>query len=333
MSVHAWTTTQLRISQMTRARTSTWSVSRTQQLRRKHICRLIIVLVLWCLVHRHSIERAFTEARTPILTYWDIGSYGRLGNQLYQFSATLGTAKKYGYRLCFTKSIQEIDLGRLFALSGLCKLSHQTKPDAWLETHEIGFEEISLPVNPTAKVTSLRGYFQDVRYFEDHTLELSQFLKFRPSVIEEVQRRVPEVLEPDSVAVHIRRQDYLMLSDIYNILDTTYYLNALNILEPAEVVIIVTDDKEWCKKYLVHKIKTRVVMSPFSDPLLDFVLLHLARKQVSANSSFSWWAAFLHIVFGNAKRPVVFPKIWMKNTSRLGVSGYTPSLMLDWKSI
>ena len=128
-------------------------------------------------------------------------------------------------------------------------------------------------------------------------------------------REISNISLADAVTMHVRRGDYLELNHIYNILGVEYFLQALSILrDPISWVIIVTNDKEWCKEHLEPRISHSVVYSPFDDPLHDFVLLHLGRRMILSNSSFSWWAAYLKIVYGETSYSVTAPRYYY-NTS------------------
>ena len=114
----------------------------------------------------------------------------------------------------------------------------------------------------------------------------------------------------------MRHGDDVKLQALYNVLDVNYYIRALDLVKTRiDNIVIVSDDISRCKEHLESRLPHRLVYSPFQDNLQDFVLLHLARTLVIANSSFSWWAAFLkHIhrrsAFKHEEVRVFAPAVW-----------------------
>ena len=78
----------------------------------------------------------------------------------------------------------------------------------------------------------MKGYFQSPRYFERSTMSLKPF-GVQSRYIREVIRYVPEIVEENSVTVHVRRGDYSKLGHLYNLVGVNYYLHALSILRQS----------------------------------------------------------------------------------------------------
>jgi hypothetical protein len=119
------------------------------------------------------------------------------------------------------------------------------------------------------------------------------------------------VLEsPESVAVHVRRGDYLK-HPAFHVCDTAYYREAMGSLraklyEPR--FHIFSDDPDWCRKTFMDD-DTEVVDSGKAgeNPLHDLHLMSLASHHIIANSSYSWWAAWLG---DKAGQQVIMPERW-----------------------
>ena len=257
---------------------------------------LLLLFVFFCLFTGKRVatpvgQVASGARRRPLITFSQIGYEGRLGNQLFQIAATIGLAEKLGLSWGFFQNLNNCSAGRLFNLSG--SLENSGNIIEYRETSGVYSAPLWKKV-PNTDFISLAGYFQDYRYFDKSLVTLDEYFKFQDKLLQIVRTEVPEVDSAFSVALHVRRGDYIELSELYGVLDAEYYLRALSLIaHRIDVVIIVSDDVQWCKEHLVSRIPYRVILSPFQDELCDFLLLHLSRVIVIANSSFSWWAAFL----------------------------------------
>ncbi|OUS41708.1 glycosyl transferase family 11-domain-containing protein [Ostreococcus tauri] len=279
-----------------------------------------ILLLYACVVFRREHHSRTTKVfHGPVVTFSRIGQEGRLGNQLFQIAATIGLAEAHGYSWGFYNNLDRCAAGRLFKLHGNLNIHRVID---FKEHHQV-FYNVTLPKVRKNNVISLSGYFQDYRYFNASLNTLDTYLRLPHELVSLVQSKVPEVRSKFSVALHVRRGDYTKLNELYNVLDSNYYLRALSLIEGRiDHVIIVSDDVSWCEENLASKIAHRVVFSPFKDDLFDFVLLHLSEILVIANSSFSWWAAFLkHVRSTNktndASIRVFAPALWYNASGSL----------------
>lgn len=262
------------------------------------------------------------------LTFADIGNYGRLGNQLFQVASTIGIAEHNSMSWAFPEHIENTTVGELFGITGrrldsLINFEYTEKDQLYYD--------ISLSP-PPGKAVSIKGYFQSPRYFQYSSASLRSVFKIQSHIQREVTKRVPEVRLRNSVTLHVRRGDYKKLNHMYNLLEPEYYINALTRLKAIDVVIIVSDDIRWCQNNLGPRIRHRVVYSPFSEQKYDFTLLYLGKHSILANSSFSWWSAYLkYLLKPKALRGKVFaPRPWYNVSGQyanLNVKEFYP---MDW---
>lgn len=155
------------------------------------------------------------------------------------------------------------------------------------------------------------GYFQTWRYFEAidgknhfHT----NLLKERSAEYIRIERSIKS---GKSLGIHIRRGDYLALSDDFGILAIDYYKRALNVLEiePGTNVFVFSDDIANAKLFLSDiSLHSNWNYVEITDPLDSLLLLSECGKICISNSTFGYWAAML----GNA-RSVVAPAKWFRN--------------------
>lgn len=130
-------------------------------------------------------------------------------------------------------------------------------------------------------------YLQSPEYFDEFRLEIRQLYG--------------EGIEPiDQVAIHVRRGDYVNNPFYVDLMQTQYYSRAMDEFPNAEFLVF-SDDIEWCKNQTIF---SGCEFSEGKTEIEDLNLMAGCRGIIMANSSFSWWAAYL----SNAK--VIAPKAW-----------------------
>ena len=131
------------------------------------------------------------------------------------------------------------------------------------------------------------------------------------------------IINSNSVSIHIRRGDYLKKNNLqtHGLCTLDYYKKAINYFVDKNSNInffIFSDDLEWCKNNFNL---TQNIFYCEGSPLDDFVLMSLCKNNIIANSSFSWWSAFLN---QNENKIVIYPQNWFTNKD---LKIYTPD---DW---
>jgi len=151
----------------------------------------------------------------------------------------------------------------------------------------------------------LDGYWQNENYFKDiRTILLKEF---KIKDLSNKAKKYLDLINNNSVSIHIRRGDYLKLKDIYYICDLDYYNKAIEfILKKIKnpTFFIFSDDINWCKKNLNLK---NVVFVESTTDIDDLFLMKSCKHNVIANSTFSWWGAWLN---ENRDKIVITPKKW-----------------------
>lgn len=130
-------------------------------------------------------------------------------------------------------------------------------------------------------------YLQDERYFVKYADEIKQ-------------RFGDGIGFTNYIGIHVRRGDFVG-SDFHTELDTDYYKNAMSFF-PDKTFIVFSDDIEWCKNQSVFK---DCAFSEGNDEIEDFNMLASCAGLIIANSTFSWWAAYL---CPNPNKRIVAPK-------------------------
>ena len=126
-----------------------------------------------------------------------------------------------------------------------------------------------------------------------------------------------EIKKSESISIHVRRGDYLSNADIYYICDETYYLNSIkNICKKVNnpTLYIFSDEPNWFGNHVKTDYKTVYVShNKGSNSYEDIYLMSLCQHHIIANSSFSWWGAWLN---PNPNKIVIAPKRWFKIKSK-----------------
>jgi hypothetical protein len=165
------------------------------------------------------------------------------------------------------------------------------------------------------------GYWQGECYFGDYRSELTaQLLGLAPDA-ERNQRWLAAVRAPGAVAIHVRRGDYVTngaRSPAYRVLPVEYYQAALERLRKSgavESVVVFSDDPDWCARELRLGIPTLIVRreDAAASAAEDLLCLAQASALITANSTFSWWGAWIATQRGRAR--VVAPAEWFHDLS------------------
>lgn len=162
------------------------------------------------------------------------------------------------------------------------------------------------------------GYWQTEKYFRDIRSQILEAFTFPPfeqgSKNEAVLR---EIQSKNVIGVHVRRGDYVNIGNTQGICTLEYYRKALCLISERtnpEMFLIFSDDIEWCRneisKFLRDVSTVYVDWNKGRDSFRDMQLMSCCRHNIIANSSFSWWGAWLN---QNPDKIVIAPSRWMND--------------------
>jgi len=269
--------------------------------------------------------------------FLEIKFKGGLGNQLFQYAMgrSLCVENKIANLLLNTESYSGESLNRTFALAnlqikGTIITSNRVKKIFRQHTKlnkiftafglhkDIGEENFSIQQlkKKTGFLTSVSGYWQSDFYFNNiRQILLKEFTPLHLPVLP------VWIAENNTVAVHVRRTDYLT-ENRYGVLGTDYYDAAICVLKEKladPLFIFFSDDIAWCQANFRNN---RVIFCEGEQWREDYIQLHLISKcahQVIANSSFSWWGAWLNT---NPQKIVIRPATPFKEKGLMYESHY-----------
>jgi len=145
-------------------------------------------------------------------------------------------------------------------------------------------------VIPQEPKTRLHGWFESAKFFEGREKEVKHLFW-------------QATKEINATGIHVRKTDFLLDIDHHRRLGMAYYKKAMDHIGDSRYIVC-SDDVGWCKK---HFVGPRFEFSNGSE-IADFKTLRGCTNLIIANSTFSWWAAYLRK--GNGT--VVSPKKWHK---------------------
>lgn len=156
----------------------------------------------------------------------------------------------------------------------------------------------------------MMGWFQNEKYFKDIRDELLDDFRLKKKI--KLTSELKEVLEgKNTVSLHVRRGDYRKINSC---LDKTYYERAIQYMNNRisnPVYVVFSDEVDWVREHIDCHAET-VYIQDF-DKYKDYeelVLMSKCRNNIIANSSFSWWGAWLN---ENPEKVVIAPKTWFRS--------------------
>lgn len=161
----------------------------------------------------------------------------------------------------------------------------------------------------------IRGYFQSEKYFKAIEELIRKELTIKEAFIPKDAALISRIENSTSVAIHIRRGDYIRniaSMDAHGVCSKDYYAKSIESLkkELGEDLhfFLFTDDESWVRKEMRWEINCTLISGKTS--IEDFYLMSVCKHAVIANSTFSWWAAWLN---KHEDKKIILPKHWTSN--------------------
>lgn len=241
---------------------------------------------------------------------------GGLGNQLFQIAAAYAHAKSCGAQPIFNfdASYTPHDGAPADRYKAGLFQHFQHQPDAYQLCPRI-FTQPSFAYCelPQLANTQLHGFYQSEKFFAAYRQEITGLFRAGLYAYPERWARAQQALaglrgldRQPVVAVHVRRGDYLKFNDVFAPCSRDYYRAALAAVR-ARIgdcqACFVSNDLAWCRDTFAADAE----FFQGTDELDDFIFMVNADHHIIANSTFSWWGAYLNL---NAKKVVVSPRRW-----------------------
>lgn len=163
----------------------------------------------------------------------------------------------------------------------------------------------------------LDGYWQSYRYFQDFADIVRKDFSFNN--VDGLNAQTAQMINScDAVSLHIRRGDYVTLasaSACHGLCSLQYYEEAANLIKshvPSPVFFVFSDDVQWVRSNLDLGATTYFIDHNGHAPHMDMYLMSCCKHHIIANSSFSWWGAWLG---HNPGKIIIAPKRWFNDTA------------------
>lgn len=275
---------------------------------------------------------------------------GGIGNQLFGYFAGSYLAKFHNTNLILDVSdirsgigkhdvsIEKFNLpGKFIGMKFRSPLLHRinnklirlTSPFRLNSRHyyspAVGFDENLTSVIPGKKI---HGYFQTYKYFAKSEIKIDEKHLLNPSSW--FINKLEEISDSNGVALHVRRGDYVDHGNLYGLLSIDYYMEAIQLMESLinfEYIWVFSDDIDQAKELfsgIINKKFIWVDPEESSEATESLILLSKFKGIITANSTFSWWAAAI----SSPETIVCCPKKWYQGMQ-------DPEFLLppNWKKV
>ncbi|RZK39288.1 MAG: alpha-1,2-fucosyltransferase, partial [Pedobacter sp.] len=187
------------------------------------------------------------------------------------------------------------------------KYIYQSEKNEWVNFEDFKFS-----------FAYLEGYFQSENYFKKIRQQLLLDFQFSHLSVNNQKFIAHIQSQVNSVSIHVRRGDYLKpyVEAFHGLLNLEYYRTAIKEIEKRinnPHYYIFSDDPEWCRNnFSFLSASHTIVSNQTSKDWEDMCLMSNCKHNIIANSSYSWWAAWLN---KNQDKLVIAPQKWFTDTT------------------
>lgn len=255
-----------------------------------------------------------------------LGNLGRLGNQMFEFAALRGIAAKHNYEFCIPpiehSGIENYSLHKCFELNHIP--TGYVESEVYASERYFHFDEELFENCPDG--INLYGFFQSEKYFRHISDIIRKDFKFYDEYLNPCKEFMSIFDGQEPIMLHIRRGDpkltdprgfkwsYTQCGDQHPVQPIEYYEKALSHFNENQPVIVFSDSPEWVNEQDFFSDERFMLSEPkekYNDgsytPYVDLCLMSLCSHAIIANSSMSWWGAWL---INNPGKKVIAPKMW-----------------------
>jgi len=196
-------------------------------------------------------------------------------------------------------------------------------PSVFSQPHYHFFSDFfSLPSN-----IYLSGYFQSEKYFNQIRSNLLSWYTPKKALDNANENLISEIKACESVALHVRRGDYAKgeYTSFFGTLSDGYYESSIRKIKEKiknPIFFVFSDDIDWCRKNPLLENAVFISHNKGMDSHKDLILMSHCKHNIIANSTFSWWGAWLN---QNPEKLVIAPEVWFRKKYYDGKTSVYPS--------
>ncbi len=244
--------------------------------------------------------------------------FAGLGNQMFLLASQFAYAKKFNKKICLREPFNPaFDVPIRLCSDDEIKKARQ-KSCRFYRFSPSFFQQddcLEIPYD----------YLQDERFFANERDTIKKMFRFVEPLPETISTLANEIRRKNSVAVHIRRTDYLKYPTLYPIMTLDYYMAGADYIQNHSRenihLFVFSDDTDWVSKNFKSRYPFTIVSG--NSATTDLHLMSLCRHNIIANSTFSWWGAYLN---KNPNKIVVAPDTWNLQSPQWGKD----IILKDW---
>lgn len=279
---------------------------------------------------------------------------GGLGNQLFQIFAVISLALKYETQFIFSDRRQLSKIRNAYWDTFLRRLLPFLRHESFIKNNitkilnenKFSYEEYDLSQDRHENIF-FYGYFQSYKYFESHyktIYDLINIDRFKSEIISKYN--LSDLFQNNIViSMHFRLGDYKNIQDCHPLLKNIYYLNCLKYLfneisfdKPIKILYFCQNDPDDLRNVnnMIQELKSKFnyiqeldfINYNLEEDWEEMILMSLCHHNVIANSTFSWWGAYLN---GKENKKILYPNVWFgEKLAHNDVSDLFPN---DWIEI
>jgi hypothetical protein len=149
------------------------------------------------------------------------------------------------------------------------------------------------------------GFYQSSKYFLGYNDVLKDIFKPTEEFIKKIEGLYPGFMSSQTLSLHVRRSDYLLISNILPVIDKTYIDESIRQNGHYDTLYVFSEDKKWVKENLNYD--NMVIVDNLNFDYEELWMISLCQNNIMSNSSFSWWGSFLN---QNVDKKIFVPSIW-----------------------
>ncbi len=246
----------------------------------------------------------FTHSLSFSTEYLSCNLSGQLGNQLFTIATTLALAWDNDAAAVFDQLKKSADNRSNNLRHVFFRLQTKIPEGVTLRPYFLKhFDYHKIPYRPN---TRLHIWSPSLKYFDHHREKIQQLFAPSKKMQKKLEGKFSEILShPNSVAVHIRTYHPKNQLNGLCFLGEQYFLKAMDYFPDDALFVIFSCRPGWVKKVFNHAKPNMLFME--EDYIEEFFLMSQCKHQITSNSTFSWWAAYLN---KNPKKIVIAPSLW-----------------------